>query len=141
MPKKTFDANRAVKLFKGGMKISDIAVEMGYPKGQGQNRTRKALVDAGVYEVKQRTGSTATAKAKGPQLVKATKLSSSHNPDVLMAEAYNVVASRYRQLTGRQRTGWMERLIGMLLTSIGAGKRAVKPVALAEGLQPIRKAA
>lgn len=44
----TWDPARAVELFKAGMKISDIAVEMGYPKGSGCNRTKAALKKAGV---------------------------------------------------------------------------------------------
>lgn len=39
---------RAVDLYKAGMRIIDIAVEMGYPRGSGNNRTKTALVKAGV---------------------------------------------------------------------------------------------
>jgi len=44
-----FDITKAVELFKQGMKVVDIAVALGYPRGQGNNRTRKALREAGVY--------------------------------------------------------------------------------------------
>lgn len=39
---------RAVELFKGGMKIIDIAVEMGYTRGNGCNRTKATLKKAGL---------------------------------------------------------------------------------------------
>lgn len=45
---KVWDAARAVELYKGGMKIIEIAVEMGYARGQGCNRTKAALKAAGV---------------------------------------------------------------------------------------------
>jgi hypothetical protein len=45
-----WDAARAVELFKQGMKISDIAIEMGYPRGQGNNRVRNALKAAGLQK-------------------------------------------------------------------------------------------
>lgn len=45
---KLWNPERAVELFKAGMKIVDIAVEMGYPRGSGQNRTKQALKKAGV---------------------------------------------------------------------------------------------
>lgn len=45
-----FDAKRAVELYQAGGKVVDIAVAMGYKRGQGQNRTRTALIKAGVYK-------------------------------------------------------------------------------------------
>jgi hypothetical protein len=46
--KKEWNPERAAELFKAGVKIKDIAVEMGYEPGQGQNRTRGALKKAGL---------------------------------------------------------------------------------------------
>lgn len=43
-----FSAEKAVAMYKAGTKTTDIAVAMGYKRGQGQNRTRAALVKAGV---------------------------------------------------------------------------------------------
>jgi colicin import membrane protein len=43
-----FDAAKAVELYKAGTKVVDIAVALGYERGQGQNRTRAALKAAGV---------------------------------------------------------------------------------------------
>ena len=45
-----FDSRRAVALYAAGNKVVDIAVSMGYARGQGQNRVRAALVKAGVYK-------------------------------------------------------------------------------------------
>jgi len=45
-----FDSARAVALYQGGMKVIDIAVELGYPRGSGNNRVRTALEKAGVYK-------------------------------------------------------------------------------------------
>lgn len=47
MSEKVWNPARAVELFKQGMKIPDIAVEMGYPRGSGCNRTKAALAKAG----------------------------------------------------------------------------------------------
>ena len=49
----TFDTAKAVALYQQGIKIPAIAVALGYPKGQGQNRTRAALRLAGVYKERQ----------------------------------------------------------------------------------------
>jgi hypothetical protein len=49
-PKVKFNVNRIVKLYKEGKNVSQIAQAVGYPKGTGQNRTRAALVFAGVYK-------------------------------------------------------------------------------------------
>ena len=43
-----FDVEKAVRLYKEGKSISDIAKAMGYPKGKGNNRTHAALMKAGV---------------------------------------------------------------------------------------------
>jgi hypothetical protein len=45
-----FDAEEAVRLYKGGMRVVDIAVHFGYKRGTGQNRIAAALVKAGVYK-------------------------------------------------------------------------------------------
>lgn len=42
-----WNVERAVELHKSGMKLIDIAVEMGYPRGSGCNRTKAALKKAG----------------------------------------------------------------------------------------------
>ncbi|MGO9648945.1 MAG: hypothetical protein ACLPOO_12920 [Terriglobales bacterium] len=47
-----FDVRRIVKQFKAGKNVSEIAQAIGYPKGHGQNRTRAALVKAGVHRAK-----------------------------------------------------------------------------------------
>lgn len=44
-----FDAKMCVHFYRQGMRVADIAVKMGYKRGHGQNRVRKALVDAGAY--------------------------------------------------------------------------------------------
>lgn len=46
----SFDRARAVALYAAGNKVVDIAVSMGYARGQGQNRVRAALIKAGVYK-------------------------------------------------------------------------------------------
>jgi hypothetical protein len=51
-PKVKFNVTRIVKLYKDGKNVSQIAQAVGYPKGAGQNRTRTALVFAGVYKKK-----------------------------------------------------------------------------------------
>jgi len=47
---KPFDTEKAVALYAKGITVPNIAVELGYKKGQGQNRTRAALRAAGVYK-------------------------------------------------------------------------------------------
>lgn len=46
----TFSPARAVAMYQAGSKVVDIAVAMGYERGQGQNRTRTALIKASVYK-------------------------------------------------------------------------------------------
>jgi hypothetical protein len=43
----TLDVDKAVKMYKDGKTISEIAQAMGFPKGSGNNRTHAALVKAG----------------------------------------------------------------------------------------------
>lgn len=47
-----FNVKRIVKLYKAGKRVSEIARLVGFPKNCGQNRTRAALVKAGVYQSK-----------------------------------------------------------------------------------------
>jgi hypothetical protein len=49
-PKVKFNVKRIVRLYKAGKNLSQIAQAVGYPAGHGQNRTRAALVFAGVYK-------------------------------------------------------------------------------------------
>lgn len=44
----TFDPARVIELFKQGVKVADIAVAMGYERGQGCNRTKAVLKKAGL---------------------------------------------------------------------------------------------
>ncbi len=41
---------RAIRLYKAGKRVSDIAVMLGYERGKGQNRVAAALVKAGIYK-------------------------------------------------------------------------------------------
>jgi hypothetical protein len=43
-----FDAARIIALHKDGKNVSQIAQAIGYPKGHGNNRTRRVLVAAGL---------------------------------------------------------------------------------------------
>jgi len=45
-----FNVKRIVRLYQDGKKVSEIARAVGYPAGHGQNRTRAALVKAGVHK-------------------------------------------------------------------------------------------
>jgi hypothetical protein len=45
-----FNVERICKLFKDGKNVSEIAQAVGYPKGHGNNRTRAALVKAGLIK-------------------------------------------------------------------------------------------
>jgi hypothetical protein len=45
----TFDAARAVRLYKVGMPVAKIASAFGYPPQHGNNRVRRALIVAGMY--------------------------------------------------------------------------------------------
>jgi hypothetical protein len=47
--KTTFDAARAVRLYKMGMPVAKIAMMFGYPPQHGNNRVRRALIVAGMY--------------------------------------------------------------------------------------------
>jgi hypothetical protein len=50
-----FSAERAVTLYtKLGMQVCKIALRFGFPPGHGQNRVRRALIQAGVYTQKSR---------------------------------------------------------------------------------------
>jgi hypothetical protein len=49
-PKVRFNVKRIVALYKAGKNVSQIAQAIGYPAGHGNNRTRAALVKAGVYK-------------------------------------------------------------------------------------------
>lgn len=46
------DAEKVVQAFRNGTKIVDIAVSFGYARGQGQNRIRAILREAGAYTPK-----------------------------------------------------------------------------------------
>lgn len=48
-PSGAWSPAEAVALYNAGRKVADIAVYFGYPRGQGQNRVRTALIKAGVY--------------------------------------------------------------------------------------------
>ncbi len=48
--KVNFSPARIIALFKAGKNVSEIAQALGFPKNQGQNRTRRVLVQAGVYK-------------------------------------------------------------------------------------------
>jgi hypothetical protein len=43
-----FDPARIVALHKEGKNVSQIALAIGYPKGHGNNRTRRVLEQAGL---------------------------------------------------------------------------------------------
>lgn len=59
----TFDAARAVRLYKVGMPVAKIAMAFGYPPQHGNNRVRSALVAAGVYSPKEKPGQCGPAVA------------------------------------------------------------------------------
>lgn len=46
----SFDAAKAVEMYRAGTKVVDIAMKFGYPRGSGQNRVRAALIKAAVYK-------------------------------------------------------------------------------------------
>lgn len=138
--KTNFNPARAVKLYKANSSVADIAVAMGYPRGHGQNRVRAALMSAGVYNKAVRAAThpaPAASEDKGKDKVLAMPVPT--GPDMALQECYRVVESRYRKLVGRQRTGFVEKLTGMLLTGMGETKSTkVSPVALPEGLHALR---
>jgi hypothetical protein len=45
-----FDMAKIIALYKSGKPVSQIAEALGFPKNCGQNRTRRILVQAGVYK-------------------------------------------------------------------------------------------
>lgn len=45
-----FDVTQIIKLYKSGKPVSEIALALGYPANCGQNRTRRVLVEAGIYK-------------------------------------------------------------------------------------------
>ncbi len=47
---KVLNKSQVVRLYKGGARVSEIAVKVGYPAGHGQNRVRNLLEKAGVYK-------------------------------------------------------------------------------------------
>lgn len=44
-----FAPSRIIALYKEGKTVSQIAQAIGYPKNTGQNRTRRVLEQAGIY--------------------------------------------------------------------------------------------
>jgi hypothetical protein len=54
----TFNAERAVRLFRMGMPVSKIALAFGYPPQHGNNRVRAALIGAGVYRAEKSRAAT-----------------------------------------------------------------------------------
>jgi hypothetical protein len=48
----TFNAERAVRLYRTGMSVTKIALMFGYPPQHGNNRVRRALIAAGMYPEK-----------------------------------------------------------------------------------------
>jgi len=54
--KTTFDAARAVRLYKMGMPVAKIASAFGYPPQHGNNRVRRALILAGIYPANKKPG-------------------------------------------------------------------------------------
>jgi hypothetical protein len=65
---KQFDADKAVQLFKAGIKMSEIPQFFGYTDGGGYHRVRAALMKAGVY-----TATTKRTKAAKPAKAAAEK--------------------------------------------------------------------
>ncbi len=45
-----FDLAKIITLYKSGKPVSQIAEALGFPKNCGQNRTRRVLVQAGIYK-------------------------------------------------------------------------------------------
>jgi hypothetical protein len=127
-----FNPEKAVKMFKAGKPVVDIAVAFGYERGQGQNRVRAALVKAGAYKPK--AGQVKTATVKGS---KVTTMPTGRS--VALREVYRVFESRYKKLVGRARTGFAEELSGMVLA--GAGVSTPTKISPVELPQDLRKAA
>lgn len=48
----TLDKDKVVQMYRNNVKIADIAVAFGYPRGQGNNKVRDVLKLAGVYTPK-----------------------------------------------------------------------------------------
>lgn len=59
--KTTFDAARAVRLYKTGMPVAKIALMFGYPPQHGNNRVRRVLILAGVYAASKIAGQSVPA--------------------------------------------------------------------------------
>lgn len=45
-----FSAERIIALHKEGKNVSQIAQAIGYPKGHGNNRTKRVLIQAGLLK-------------------------------------------------------------------------------------------
>lgn len=124
-----FNADRAIRLYKKGKFVSDIAVAMGYERGHGQNRVRTALMSAGVYKPVRDTLKATPVAAKGKGNV--TEMTPVSGPDNALRECLAVVESRYNKLHGRARSGWLEKLAGAVVARAGATKPVkIAPVSL-----------
>ena len=127
MRKVKFDATKAAALYKAGTGIADIAVEMGYKRGQGQNRTRAALAKAGVWKKNasrpRKRGKIVAQKATpiAAALVKEATQATLPVPtgrEVALRACFLFVEAQYKKMIGRQRTNFVKELSGMLLAGI-----------------------
>jgi hypothetical protein len=48
---KTLNRARIIRLYKSGKNVAEIARQVGYPTGHGNNRVRGLLMKAGVFKL------------------------------------------------------------------------------------------
>lgn len=140
-----FDTARIIKLYKAGKSVNEIALAIGYPPRTGQNRTRLVLAKAGLYSAKSvakagrkkqpiRTvvqGTTALARVLTIPAARDTDDRKSFH--VKLKEVFRVAKSRFDSLQPKQRSAWMDALVGLLLAESGAQvPRTFEPVAVPE---------
>lgn len=138
-----FNPARIVKLFKAGKTVNEIALSIGYPPRTGQNRTRKALVAAGVYST---SVATKTPRKKAASKVPASKAlarvltipvprdsADRKTFHMKLRESFRFVKNRFDSLQAKQQNAWMDALVGLLLAESGAQvPRTFEPVAVPE---------
>ncbi len=59
-----FNAARIKRMFRGGKRVSEIALAIGYPTGHGNNRVRRFLMSEGLYAISEAHKPERTTKAK-----------------------------------------------------------------------------
>lgn len=139
-----FNPSRILKMFKAGKTVNEIALAIGYPPNTGQNRTRKVLAAAGVYngakapskkvgKTKGKTAAASKALARVLTIPVPRDASDRRTFHMKLRESFRFVKNRFDSLQSKQQNAWMDALVGLLLAESGSQvPRTFEPVAVPE---------